>query len=135
VAKKGLEITSRMLAVFDERPAAARAVLALLQAGFARDAVLLLQGPEAATRLRGSGSRGGPITGFVRMLVRLPAEQSADLATYEAAVSDGRAVVAVHTLMHGLDRAELDRAAAVLRESGGHTIHYFGRLGLEKIAP
>lgn len=135
MSKKSLEITNRVLAVFDERPAAAKATLALLNAGFAREAVILLQGSEAAERLRGSGSRGGPITGFARMVARLPAAQSADLSTYEAAVRAGRAVVAAHVQPRGLDRTEQDRAAEILRHAGGHFVNFFGRLGTEEMEP
>jgi hypothetical protein len=55
-------------------------------------------------------------------------DQLPAMAWYEAALRDGRTVVAVRTA----DRPGSLRAVEVLRSAGGHFINRFGRLATEE---
>ena len=57
-------------------------------------------------------------------------DQMPDFLTYEAALRDGRAVVAVKTG----DRPSLLRARDSLRERGAHFMNYFGRVSTEELS-
>ena len=57
-------------------------------------------------------------------------DQLPALAWYEAALRQGRTVIAVRTER----RADTLRAVDALRESGGHFINRFGRLATEEFA-
>ena len=57
-------------------------------------------------------------------------DQLPAMAWYEAALREGRTVLAVATR----DRATTLRAVEVLRAAGGHFINHFGRLSTEEFA-
>jgi hypothetical protein len=66
-----------------------------------------------------------------RVLSYLTADQSVDLATYEAALADGRGVIVVRV------PAPVSRRLAVdaLRNEGAHFVNYFGPIATEDIIP
>lgn len=55
-------------------------------------------------------------------------DQLPAMAWYEAALRDGRTVVAVRTT----SRADTNRAVAAMKGAGGHFINRFGRLATEE---
>jgi hypothetical protein len=57
-------------------------------------------------------------------------DQMVDLAVYEAALRDGRAVISVHARRV----ADRDRAKQVLAAAGAHFINFFGRIATEEIS-
>ena len=96
-------------------------VAALTEAGFARDQIEVVtaeQVPDLNKPVGGSGLHG--------LLTRLNLSLGADLDEIEQArreLMHGHTLVLV--LVHGDE--EQERAHAVLRQHGGHAMHYFGR--------
>ena len=94
---------------------------ALADAGFARDRIDIVTAedvPGLDGPVGGSGLRG--------LLTRLNLSIGGDLDELEQARQElmyGHTLILV--LVHG--DAEQDRAHAVLRQHGGHAMHYFGR--------
>ena len=122
--------TNHLLAVIDDPIAAAEAGRALVAAGFAPADVTVLRGDEGADRLDGLGTVGGPWRRLVRAFQFMTMDQMPDFLTYEAALRDGRAVVAVKTR----DRPSLLRARDSLRGRGAHFMNYFGRVSTEELS-
>ena len=121
--------TGKLLAVMDDVASARAAVTALEGARFSHDAVVLLEGTDAADAI--GGKNGGRWSRLNQAVAFWQADQAVDLATYEAAVRDGRAVIAVR-IPNGDAR---ERAVKTLRGSGAHFINYYGRLVTEDIVP
>lgn len=121
--------TNHLLAVLDDPAAAAEAGRALVSAGFPAADVTVLRGDDGADRLDGLGRVGGPWRRLVRAVQFMTMDQMPDFLTYEAALRDGRAVVAVKTR----DRPALLRARDLLRDSGAHFMNYFGRVSTEEL--
>ncbi len=120
--------TNRLLAVID-RPAdgeAARA--ALLAAGFGPDAVTVITRPAGAPSRVLRSSRGGVRARLRRAVQFMTMDQTPDFLVYEAALADGRAVVAVAAR----DREEVLRARVVVRAYGAHFVNWFGQLATEE---
>jgi hypothetical protein len=122
--------TNRLLAVLDQTTAARHAADALLRAGFPADAVMVLQGDGDADRIDSLGKAGGRWAQARRLLSFTVMDQMVDLAVYEAALRDGRAVIAVHARAPG-DR---ERAKHVLAAAGAHFMNFFGRFATEDVA-
>lgn len=122
--------TNQLLAVLDDPAAAAESGRALVAAGFAPGDVTVLRGDEGADRLDGLGAVGGPWRRLVRAFQFMTMDQMPDFLTYEAALRDGRAVVAVRVA----DRPGLLRARDLLSGAGGHFMNYFGRVSTEELA-
>jgi hypothetical protein len=57
-------------------------------------------------------------------------DQMPDFLTYEAALRDGRSVVAVRAR----DRPAMLRARAVLEPAGAHFMNFFGRFSTEELS-
>jgi hypothetical protein len=129
--RQRLPTTNRLLAVVDKPDAAVAAAGALAQAGFAADAVTVLQGDQDADRIDSLGNAGGLLARARRLLSFTLADQAVDLAVYVAALRDGRTVVSV--LVSG-DAAK-DRARRALDGAGAHFLNFFGRFATEDIAP
>ena len=125
-----LDTTNRVMAVIDDADAAARAVAALHRSGFAGDAVTLLRGADAATRIDAVGRHGGPWRRITRLVALAQADQSIDLATYEAALREGRSVIAVRVTSAGMAGA-----LEILAEADAHFVNHFGRLVTEAVVP
>jgi hypothetical protein len=122
--------TNHLLAVVDDPAAAAEAGRALIAAGFPATDVTVLRGDEGADRLDGLGKVGGPWRRIVRAFQFMTMDQMPDFLTYEAALRDGRAVVAVRVR----DRQSMLKARDVLHSAGGHFMNFFGRFSTEELA-
>lgn len=124
-----LDTTNRLMAVVDDPEAAARAGQELREVCGTDNAVVLV-GQEGVHQLDRSGKRGGARTRVARLMAYIFADQSVDLATYEAALHDGRAVVAVRA--RGEDK---DRALRCLVGAGAHFVNWYGPMATEDIVP
>lgn len=122
--------TNHLLAVIDDPAAAASAASALKTAAFGTADVILLRGTEGADRLDGLGEVGGPWRRMVRAFQFMSMDQMPDFRTYEGAIRDGRAVVAVAAG----NRAAAIKARDILMAAGGHFINFFGRLSTEEFS-
>ncbi len=126
-----LDVTNHLLVVIDESAGLERAIRALAKHATSPGSVTILHGSDGAHRLDRPGSRGGVGRRIARVLALLAADQSVDLATYEAALLDGRTVLAIRA-----PEPERRRALArALADAGGHFINYFGRMTTEDIVP
>jgi len=123
--------TDHLLAVFDD-PAAAHAAARALAAdpGLPGDAVAVLEGAEAAERIDGLGRSHGPAVRLLRMIQFTTMDQMPDFRLYEAAIADGRAVVAVRVRDREVRRRVCDRLAA----GGAHFMNFYGRLYTEELS-
>jgi hypothetical protein len=122
--------TRQVLAVFDSALAADRAVAALSKADVADDLVQRFAGAADAEQFDATGARHG-VGARVRRAVQFSLmDQLPAMAWYEAALRDGRSVVAVRTA----GRAQTLRVVEALRTAGGHFINRFGRLATEEFA-
>jgi hypothetical protein len=122
--------TNRLLMVVDEPEAAQRAASALADAGFGRDRVATLVGDAGVKELRRLGGAGGLLARLVRMFQFMSMDQMPDFVMYEAALRDGRAVVAVRPR----DRAAMLAARDVIAGAGGHFANWFGRFSTEELS-
>lgn len=91
--------------------------------------VEVLVGQEGAVRMDSTGGTGWRHR-IVRLSQYLVADQSTEFVMHDAALRDGRAVVAV--LIR--DRSLKPAAIEVLREGGAHLISFFGRIQTEEIS-
>ncbi len=114
--------------MLDDPGAAARAVDALVVSGVEASRIEVLRGDVAADTLDGTGARHGLGARLRRAVEFTLMDQAPDLAWYEAAIRDGRSVVAVRVS----DEAAVRAAVEVLRASGGHFIHHYGRFATEE---
>lgn len=124
-----LDTTNRLMAVIDE-PAAAQGALERLRAVCGADNAVALVGEEGVRHLDRTGKRGGARTRIARLMAYIFADQSVDLAVYEAALHDGRAVVAVRA--RGADK---DAALRCLLDAGAHFVNWYGPMATEDIVP
>ena len=124
----------KVLAVFDTPAAAnaaADAVPAALAAGGARSTTVeRYEGAADADRFDATGQRHGVVARGLRAVQFSLMDQLPAMAWYEAALREGKAVLAVRTG----DRAETLRVVEALRGAGGHFINRFGRLATEEFA-
>jgi hypothetical protein len=118
----------RLYAVLDDPGAAAGAVDALVASDIDASRVEVLRGDVAADRLDGTGARHGLGARLRRAVEFTLMDQAPDLAWYEAAIREGRSVVAVRVS----DEAAVRAAVDVLRASGGHFINHYGRFATEE---
>ena len=122
--------TNRLLAVIDDPAEAAAAMAELKAAGFADRDLELLRGEEGADRMDGTGDVSGWL-GRLRWAFDFTLmDQLVDLAAYERALRDGRAVVMVH--VHG--DAPKATAYEILKRHGGHFANYYGRFATEELS-
>ncbi len=105
--------TNHLLAVVDDPAAAADVAKRLVAAGFHPKDVTVLRGEEGADRLDGLGDVHR-WTRLVRIFQYMTMDQMPDFRTYEAALRDGRAVIAVRVR----NRTEMTRARDILVEAG-----------------
>jgi len=102
--------TGQLLAVCDDLASAEAARTDLEAAGFAGADIVLLHGPEAASRLDGLGGANGPLSRMLRAVQFMTMDQMPDFLLYETAIREGRAVA-----------------------RGGHFAYYYGRFSTEEI--
>jgi len=122
--------TDHLLAVVDDPTAAATAGRALVAAGFPTADVTVVRGDEGAERLDALGTASGPWHRLVRLFQFMTMDQMPDFLTYEAAIRDGRAVIAVRVR----DRPSMLRARDAITAAGGHFLNYFGRFSTEELS-
>jgi hypothetical protein len=120
-----------VLAVFDTAAEADAAGAAIETAGIPKEAIERFQGATDADRFDATGQHHGPIERALRAMQFSLMDQLPAMAWYEAALRDGRTVIAVRTTD---DRAETLRTVEALRGAGGHFINRFGRLSTEEFA-
>src|SRR5215210_4064200 len=124
----GINLTRRILAVIDDPGRAPHAVAALRAAGLID--IATLEGSAAADAIDATGARRG-VAGRVGRVVQFGVEdQMPALAWYEAALRDGRTVLAVKTS----SRDQSVEAVRILEAHRGHFINRFVRLATEEFA-
>ena len=123
-----IALSRRVLAVFDDEESADRGAAAARGAG-AR-IVERLSGVESADAIDATGARRGRLARLGRAVRFSVEDQMPALAWYEAALRDGRVVLAAPTSGREQTRAVAD----ALRGAGGHFINRFGRLATEEFA-
>jgi len=119
-----------LLAVIDRPAAAHDAARALVDAGFDDDAVKVLEGATADGSLADLPTSSGPIGQLIRLIQFISMDQTPDLRLYEAALDDGRAIVAIHCS----DRDRLLAARDLLAAHGAHFQNHFGRYATEEFS-
>jgi hypothetical protein len=119
-----------VLAVFDDSVAADAAEAALRGLGVPAAEVVRLDGAAAAAAFDGTGRQRGPRARIRRALDFSLMDQMPAMAWYEAALRDGRIVLAIPTR----DRTTTLRVVEALKGAGGHFINRFGRLATEEFA-
>ena len=125
--------TGKVLAVFDT-PEASEAAIAAIQAavaeGMAAGRVERFHGKADADRFDATGRRHGLVARGLRAMQFSLMDQLPAMAWYEAALREGRVVVAVGTT----SRAATLRVVEALRGTGAHFINRFGRFDTEEFA-
>jgi len=120
----------KVLAVFDTSPAATAAERALRAVGVPDADVERFEGAAAGDRFDASGARHGIVGRSLRAMQFSLMDQLPAMAWYEAALREGKVVLAVRTV----DRATTLRIVETLKAAGGHFINRFGRLATEEFA-
>lgn len=120
----------QVLGVFDADAAADRAVSALTAAGVDPTTIQRFAGAADADRFDATGATHGVIAQIRRAVQFSLMDQLPAMAWYEAALREGRTVVAVRTVK----RAETLRVVEIMKAAGGHFINRFGRLATEEFA-
>ena len=120
----------QVLAVFDDRAAAERAVATLRSSGIAGGSIHIYNGAVDAERFDATGELHGIVARLRRVMQFSLMDQLPAMAWYEAALREGKIVVAVRTT----SRAGTLRAVEALKSAGGHFINRFGRFDTEEFA-
>ena len=120
----------QVLAVFDDRAAAERAVATLRSSGIAEGSIQIYDGAVDAERFDATGELHGIVARLRRVMQFSLMDQLPAMAWYEAALREGKIVVAVRTT----SRAGTLRAVEALKGAGGHFINRFGRFDTEEFA-
>jgi hypothetical protein len=128
--RQKIATVNRLMAVLDTAEAVATATSELARAGFGPEAITVLHGNEDADRIDSMGKVRGRWTRAWRLLQFTQTDQMVDLVVYEAALRDGRSVMAVHARRMN-DR---ERAKRALAAAGAHFMNFFGRIATEDIS-
>ena len=128
---RALRATGQIFAVVDEPSAAPGIVGRLGEAGLETSRLTMLRGEEGAARIDATGSRTGIRARIRQILTFTMVDQMPDFVLYEAAVLDGRTVLAVPITSD----AERVAAVRVLREAGAHFVNVYGRFATEEVIP
>jgi hypothetical protein len=120
--------TGRLYAVVDEPDKGGAAVEALVGAGLDPARVEVLRGDSAAASFDGVGAHHGRLARVRRTIEFTLMDQMPDFAWYEAAIREGRTVIAVRPA----NEAQRRRAVETLRALGAHFVNYFGRFATEE---
>lgn len=127
-AERQIRTTGQLFAVIDDPREGAAALADLQRAGFAQERLTLLRGKEGAARIDASGDRS--VGARIRQLLSFTmADQMPDFAVYEAAVLDGRSVIAVRVA----NQAETAAAREILRAHGAHFLNRYGSWMTEEL--
>ena len=120
----------QVVAVFDDVGAAGAATRAVEASGVAQDAIEVFASAADAERFDATGAQHGVVAKLRRAMQFSLMDQLPAMAWYEAALRDGKAVVAVRTT----SRPETLRVVEALKGAGGHFINRFGRFDTEEFA-
>jgi DNA-binding transcriptional MerR regulator len=120
----------KVLAVFDDQAALDRAVEAVRSGGIEPRDVETFAGAADAERFDATGARHGILARLRRVMQFSLMDQLPAIAWYEAALREGKSVVAVRTG----GRVTTLQAVQALRGAGGHFINRFGRFDTEEFA-
>ena len=120
----------KVLAVLDDHEAVGRAVRGIEAVGVPPGDVETFAGVEDADRFDATGTKHGLIARLRRVIQFSLMDQLPAMAWYEAALREGRYVVAVRTS----DRRATLGVVAALAGAGGHFINRFGRVDTEEFA-
>jgi hypothetical protein len=120
----------QVVAVFDDHAAAERAAAALRSRGFPGRELESFAGAADAERFDATGARHGLMARLRRAMQFGLMDQLPAMAWYEAALREGKEVVAVRTR----SRADTLGVVDVLKSTGGHFINRFGRFDTEEFA-
>jgi hypothetical protein len=124
--------TNRLIGVVDTPEGAGRAVERLAAAGFERDRIVILVGDEGRDRLGRLGASPTVLSRVVRLFQFVLMDQTPDFLVYEAAIVEGRAVIAV--TIDGGGRERMLRAARILEGEAAHFLNFFGRFQTEEVS-
>jgi hypothetical protein len=120
----------QVLAVLDDEESARRALAAIRAVGVPAGDVETFSGPDDAARFDATGARHGILARLRRLMQFSLMDQLPALAWYEAALREGRHVIAVRTR----DRRTTLAIVAALVSAGAHFINRFGRVDTEEFA-
>ena len=120
--------TNYLLAVADTETQAVAASAALARAGLPATRVVVIAEP-GGEQIKRLGSRQGPLSRFVRMVQFTTMDQMPDFRAYEAALSDGRTIVAVR-----MDPGQLPVVRDALLTSGLHFLNFYGRWSTTEVS-
>jgi hypothetical protein len=120
----------QVVAVFDDRGAADRAVMALRAAGVAQRSIETYAGAADAELFDSTGARHGLGARLRRVMQFSLMDQLPAMAWYEAALREGKVVLAVRTT----SRAGTLEVVEAMKAAGGHFINRFGRFDTEEFA-
>ena len=120
----------QVVAVFDSDAAAEAAGSALGKAGLAPAAIERYRGAADARLFDATGAQHGVIARLRRAMQFSLMDQLPAMAWYEAALREGKSVVAVRTT----NRPQTLRVVDVLKATDGHFINRFGRFDTEEFA-
>ena len=118
----------KVLAVFDRPADADAAVVALRGLPVSQASIERFEGRADADRFDATGERHGPVERVLRAVQFSMMDQLPAMAWYEAALREGKVVIAVRTR----DRAGTTRVVEALAGAGGHYINHFGRAATEQ---
>ena len=120
----------KVLAVFDDASEADRAIETVRESGTPDASVERFHGAADADRFDATGERHGPVARVLRTVQFSLMDQLPAMAWYEAALREGKTVVAVKTRSRGTTL----KVVEALRGAGGHFINQFGRAATEEFA-
>ncbi len=122
-------LINRLVGVVDDPADTPRICDRLRALGIAEADIKVLIGREGAIQLDSTGGSGWWHR-TVRVVQYLMVDQSTELVMHDAALRDGRAVIAV--LIR--DRALKPDATTILQQEAAHLISFFGRIQTEEIS-
>ncbi|MBX3032243.1 MAG: hypothetical protein KF809_19035 [Chloroflexi bacterium] len=122
-------LIDRLVGVIDDPTHAEVARQRLVALGIPAADIEVLTGEADAQRLDSTGE-GGWWHRLVRVSQYMVADQSTELVMYDAALRDGRAVIAVRLK----DRQHKAEATRILQEAGAHLLSFHGRIQTEEIS-
>jgi hypothetical protein len=122
-------LIDRLVGVIDDPTQAQAARRRLVELGIPMANIEVLVGEAGAERLDSTGE-GGWWQRIIRLSQYVTTDQSTDLELFDAALRDGRAVIAV--LLK--DRTLKPQATTILAESGAHLLSFYGRIQTEEIS-
>jgi hypothetical protein len=120
---------NRVVAQMDGQDSVAAAIDALAEAGFDREAIYVLCGPEGAKRLDVSGVDHG-LRGRIYRVVEWIGDERAVLLRLEEHLAAGGLMVSVPA-----DHVMSSTAARILGEHGAHGMAHFGKGHWEPLGP